>query len=249
MVELFNGDCISLMAQIPDNSVDLVLCDLPYGVTNNYWDTPIDLGLFWEQFKRIRKSKNTACIHFCTTSFGYTLIKSWEKGFHQDLVWSKRNVTGALNAGRKPMRNHEMIYFFAEKNPKYNRDKYHKKISCKTPECSEEDKDVKPKRGFCEPRFTYAKNKIIRNRYEPTCPKSIIQTDKIPGKKPKHNTEKPLDVLEWLLKYYSDEGDVILDPTMGSGSTGEACMRLDRKFIGIEKDPEIFKIAEERLAE
>jgi DNA modification methylase len=120
------------MKSIPDKSVDLVICDLPYGETNCKWHTQIDLEEFWKEFKRIRKSKKTACIHFCSTKFGYNLIKSWEKGYKMDLVWKKRNKTGGLQSRYRPMRNHEMIYFFYEEAPKYNRDKYHKRINTKT---------------------------------------------------------------------------------------------------------------------
>ena len=131
-LDLRNGDCLSLMKELPDKSVDLVICDLPYGETNCKWDTQIDLELFWKEFKRIRKSKKTACIHFCSTKFGYNLIKSWEKGYKMDLVWKKRNKTGGLQSRYRPMRNHEMIYFFYEQAPQYNRDRYHKRINTKT---------------------------------------------------------------------------------------------------------------------
>ena len=117
------------MKTLPDKSIDLFICDLPYGETNCKWDTVIDMKEFWKQFKRLRKSKRTACIHFCSTRFGYTLIKSWEKGFKMDMVWKKRNKTGGLSSRLRPMRNHEMVYFFYEQAPKYNRDKYHKRIN------------------------------------------------------------------------------------------------------------------------
>ena len=128
---LFKGDCLEVMKTLPDKSIDLFICDLPYGETNCKWDTVIDMKEFWKQFKRLRKSKRTACIHFCSTRFGYTLIKSWEKGFKMDMVWKKRNKTGGLQSRLRPMRNHEMVYFFYEQTPKYNRDKYHKRIQAK----------------------------------------------------------------------------------------------------------------------
>ncbi len=131
-IDIRNGQCLELLKTIPDKSVDMFLCDLPYGETNCKWDTPIDMEEFWQEFKRVRKSVNTPCIHFCSTRFGYNLIKSWEKGYKMDLVWKKRNKTGGLQSRLRPMRNHEMVYFFYEKSPKYNRDKYHKRI-VKTP--------------------------------------------------------------------------------------------------------------------
>ena len=131
-MDLRNGDCLALMKTLPDKSVDIFICDLPYGETNCKWDTQIDLEEFWNEFYRLRKSKRTPCIHFCSTKFGYNLINSSEKLFKMDLVWKKRNKTGGLQSKHRPMRNHEMIYFFYEQAPKYNRDKYHKRIAQKT---------------------------------------------------------------------------------------------------------------------
>ena len=133
-LELKNGNCLELMKSIPDKSIDLMICDLPYGETNCKWDIKIDMDEFWTEFKRIRKSSRVACIHFCSTKFGYQLIKSWEKGFKMDMVWKKRNKTGGLQSRNRPMRNHEMVYFFYDQAPKYNRDKYHKRIVATPPQ-------------------------------------------------------------------------------------------------------------------
>jgi site-specific DNA-methyltransferase (adenine-specific) len=237
-MDLRNGDCLELMKTLPDKSVDLFICDLPYGETNCKWDSVIDLDEFWIQFKRIRKSKRTACIHFCSTKFGYNIIKTWEKGFKMDMVWKKRNKTGGLQSKHRPMRNHEMVYFFYEQAPMYNRDKYHKRIAQK-------------KHGIKkEGEITYGLSSKMGpiNNFEPPNPGSIFISDKVfIGKKRYHQTEKPLDILEFFLKYYSNEDDTILDPTMGSGSTGCACKKLKRKFIGFELDPKIFKVAKERI--
>ena len=130
-MDLRQGDCLELMKSIPDKSIDLMICDLPYGETNCKWDTKIDLTAFWKEFKRIRKDYKVPCIHFCSTKFGYNLIQSWEKGYKMDLVWKKRNKTGGLQSRYRPMRNHEMIYFFYDSAPRYNRDKYHKRIQAK----------------------------------------------------------------------------------------------------------------------
>jgi DNA modification methylase len=132
-MDIRNGNCLELLKTLPDKSVDLFICDLPYGETNCKWDTKIDMEEFWKEFKRVRKSKKTACIHFCSTKFGYSLIKSWESGFKMDMVWKKRNKTGGLQSRYRPMRNHEMVYFFHEQAPKYNRDEYHKRIKAKEP--------------------------------------------------------------------------------------------------------------------
>ena len=323
-----NGDCLELMKNLPDKSIDLFICDLPYGETNCAWDSKIDLNEFWKQFKRLRKSKRTACIHFCSTKFGYTLIKSWEKGFKMDMVWKKRNRTGGLQSRYRPMRNHEMVYFFYEQSPKYNRDKYHKRIQEKLP-IIKDDKQIMGK-GYAEgqqPPFNSSKyfdppnpasvveesdannatiykdrkkgnkdgfgmdeefkNLPYGNQFDPKLPASVVEETDVYGEikskrgervngiqfdppnpasvveepepvsmfestkvfigKRHHQTEKPLDILEFFLKYWTDEKDTVLDPTMGSGSTGVACKKLNRNFIGFELDPIIFGVAEKRL--
>ena len=304
-MNLKNGDCIKLMKEIPDKSVDLLICDLPYGETNCKWDTCIDMEEFWKEFKRIRKSKRVACIHFCSTKFGYSLIKSWEKGFKMDMVWKKRNKTGGLQSKHRPMRNHEMIYFFYEQSPKYNRDKYHKRIAPQKKhdinaecvygntskmgpinnfnppnpgsviEASEKNKmwgynkqatfdlpffkDKNVKNQSFKPQlpasvleentiieentimeckefgtgkhYGYANGEPAGAKWEPVLPVSMFESEKVFIGKRNHQTEKPQDILEFFLKYWSDEGDTILDPTMGSGSTGVACKKLKRNFV------------------
>ena len=306
-----NGNCLELMASLPDKSVDLLICDLPYGQINREWDSIIDMVEFWKQFKRIRKSKRVACIHFCTTKFGYSLIKSWEKGFKMDMVWKKRQKTGALSSRYRPMRDHELIYFFYEQAPKYNRDKYHKKVKEPKPNpngASKTDKSiygmalkdevatatyqppnpgsmvnevVEEKTIYGMPMGTTVINQGTRRKppnpgsvlteivdeeetreytiygmkhvdipkvspYEPPNPGSVIEGH-VQKQNRYHVTQKPQSILEFLLKYWSDEGDTVLDPTMGGGSTGVACQGLQRNFIGYELDEDIFEVARERL--
>lgn len=302
-IDIKNGDCLELMKNLPDKSVDLFICDLPYvdmkgkGETNCKWNqSTIDLEEFWKEFKRLRKSKRTACIHFCSTKFGYTLIKSWEKGYKMDMVtklktplewhgetvvWKKRNKTGGLQSRHRPMRNHEMVYFFYEQAPKYNRDKYHKRIQAKNPIVKEEgaasvveEKEppdqVYSKKGWKHGKQANSKEyrdsmkeKGISLKYDPPNPASVVEENEPAEDEPvsmfeskkvfigkrHHQTEKPLDILEFFIKYWTDEGDTILDPTMGSGSTGVACKKLKRKFIGIEKNKKIFEVAEKRINE
>tara|TARA_R110000823_G_scaffold78444_1_gene178750 strand:+ start:1664 stop:2614 length:951 start_codon:yes stop_codon:yes gene_type:complete len=306
---LENGDCLELMKKLPDKSVDLFICDLPYAETNCKWDIAIDMDVFWAEFKRLRKSPKTACIHFCSTKFGYQLIKSWEKGFKMDMVWKKRNKTGGLQSRHRPMRNHEMVYFFYDQAPKYNRDKYHKRIQAKLP-MIKDDKQImgkgyekgeepnfncskyfeppnplsvfeadpasvveeKPKKKRDEAYSTRAKegkdifgNNDIRDKphnYDPPNPASVVEEYIEPAEdepwsmfeskkvfigKRNHQTEKPLDILEFFLKYWTNDNDTILDPTMGSGSTGVACKNIgNRKFIGYEMNETIFKVAQKR---
>jgi len=294
-MDIRNGNCLELMKTIPNKSVDLFICDLPYvdmngkSETNCKWNqSAIDLEEFWKEFKRIRKSKKTACIHFCSTKFGYTLIKSNEKMYKMDMVWKKRNKTGGLQSRHRPMRNHEMVYFFYEQAPKYNRDKYHKRIAQKKHDIIKEcvygntSKMEKPENHFEPPNpasIVEEENKVYGKAcggkgfntksykemsghnpkgFSPRQPNSIVEEDepepvsmfestKVFIGKRHHQTEKPQDILEFFLKYWSDEGDTILDPTMGSGSTGVACNKLNRKFIGFELDPKIFEVAKGRL--
>lgn len=442
-INITNGDCLKLMKDLPDKSVDLFICDLPYGETNCKWDSVIDLDEFWKEFKRLRKSKRTACIHFCSTKFGYTLIKSNEKMFKMDMVWKKRNKTGGLQSRNRPMRNHEMVYFFYEQAPQYNRDTYHKRIQAKpaieknktikskdrksmgessgiytkenqtgssfdppNPASVVEEADIygetkeqrkkrrekgdsnfdppnpasvleggdiygedkkdqknrrkemykksgnvnsfdppnpasvveeKPKKklrdktnstrakegkdifgnndtnvkpfnydppnpssvleeenaesnkvwGYDKPdTFKLNKNGTnqtfkppnpvsvledehdvwgqskfscggdcgllnedgsYKGKYEPPNPASVYESTKVFIGKRHHQTEKPQDILEFFIKYWSDEGHTILDPTMGSGSTGVACKNLKRNFIGFEKDEKIFNVAKNRI--
>ena len=288
-LKLENGDCLELMKSLPDKSIDLFICDLPYGETNCKWDCKIDLEEFWIQFKRLRKTKRVACIHFCSTKFGYTLIKSNEKMFKMDIVWVKRNKTGGLQSRHRPMRNHEMVYFFYEQAPKYNRDKYHKRIVAvpkfekditnvygnnknknthgtnsfdpQNPASVIEEKNktipLKDRKAMGESSGIYSKENQTQSSFDPKLPASVLEEDdpsttykskKVFIGKRHHQTEKPLDILEFFLKYWSDEGDTILDPTMGSGSVGVACKKLNRNFIGYELDEKIFKVAEDRIA-
>lgn len=232
-MNIYNDDCFNILPTLDKESVDLVLVDLPYGQTACQWDVCIDLDKMWEELKRVGK-EGTAYVFFTTTKFGYNLIKSNEKWFRYDLVWEKggRGV-GFQHANKMPLRNHEMIYVFYKKLPTYNpqmtpMDKpytrtYNTDLSC----------NLKVKQHFTK---TYT-------HYHP----KSVQRFSIPNNNSKHSTQKPTDLCEWLIKTYSNENDLVLDFTMGSGSTGVACINTGRRFIGIEKDPEIFKVAQERL--
>ena len=196
-MDLRNGNCLELMKTLPDKSVDLLICDLPYGETNCKWDTKIDMEKFWKEFKRIRKSPRVACIHFCSTKFGYTLIKSWEKGFKMDMCLKKRNKTGGLQSRHRPMRNHEMVYFFYDQAPKYNRDKYHKRIQATpNPKTNKEEQPLNnstigKKHNLNSLGIDLTKHRKYANQpnYIPLLPASVLEEDeknlygivKIPG--------------------------------------------------------------------
>jgi site-specific DNA-methyltransferase (adenine-specific) len=233
-IEIYNDDCMEVLDNI-NHTIDLVILDLPYGCTDCDWDEKIDLGLLWTKLKKISKP-NTAYIFFTTTKFGIELIQSNPKWFRYDIVWHKLNSgSGFLNAKKMPLRNHEMIYVFYNKLPTYNVSLYHtKKVTTKTLPC--------------QTKIYAGKKYSLHTEYEPRLPRSVLEyitTNK--SKKGNHSTEKPVELLKWLIQYYSNENDVVLDPTMGSGSTGVACKGLNRYFIGIEKNKEIYDIACDRL--
>ncbi len=241
--KLYNGDCLKIMQNIKDKSIDCIICDLPYGVTNSKWDTVIPYEPLWKQYKRIIKD-NGAIILFGQDKFTAKTMLSNEKMHRYNLVWNKVLTSGFLNAGRMPLREHEDIMVFYKKLPTYN------------PQFTQ----GKPLRGMGT-KFKKVKNN--NNNYNDfnSCnnpsanrggdtkkyPKSILTFPRKHSSKMLHPTEKPVELLEYLIKTYSNEGDTILDNCMGSGSTGVACLNTNRKFIGIELDTKYFIITKERL--
>ena len=274
---LLNGDCLTELKIVPDESVDLIFCDLPYGQTSCKWDCKIDLEKLWIEFMRVKKL-HTPLFFTTTTKFGVELIMSAPKKcfFRYDIVWVKSAPAGFLSAKKMPMRKHEMVYVFYEKLPLYDLSSHKHKFKGKkgmidgnkvyegkkvlfrnkagqyepplpTSVIKEEEKNSNKNSelyGQIKDNGYYHKRKSGETTaYEPPLPDSILEIKSTRGK---HSTEKPVALMEWILKYYSKEGDVVLDPTMGSGSTGVACNNLNRSFIGIEKDPEIFEVAKQR---
>ena len=233
-IEVYNDDCMEVLDNI-NHTIDLVILDLPYNQTDCEWDKKIDLQLLWTKLKKISKP-NTAYIFFTTTRFGIKLIQSNPKWFRYDLVWNKPNSSaGFLNSGKMPLRSHEMIYVFYNKLPTYNVKSYH-------------TNKVTKKEKHNQSVMYSGKKQSFHTEYEPRLPRSVLEYDVTnKSKKGNHSTEKPVELLKWLIQYYSNENDVVLDPTMGSGSTGVACKCLNRYFIGIEKNKEIYDIACDRL--
>ena len=237
-MKLLNGDCLEKLKELEPKSVDLVFCDLPYGQTSCEWDNKINLTDLWKELKRISKP-TTPFFFTCSTKFGYELIKSNEKWFKYDLVWEK-SVCGGLSAKKMPLRRHEMIYVFYNKSPLYDTSSHKHKFSRSDIKYDNVDNCIYG--TFNAVKYC---DRIDRTSvYDPPLPTSVLQ---FKSEKGKHNTQKPITIMKWILKYYSKENDVILDPTMGSGSMGVACKEMNRDFIGIELDEEIYKSACERL--
>jgi len=239
MNKLIFGDCLERMKDIPDKSIDMILTDLPYGVTaRNKWDVIIDPVKMWQQYHRITKP-NAAIILFASQPFTTTLINSNSKEFRYSLVWEKNKSTGFLNAKRMPLRNHEDILVFYKKMPTYNpqKTKGHKPVNSYT-------KTVQS--------LNYGKTKdsISGGGSTERYPTSILKFPIINNDDPEkfHSTQKPVELLEFLIKSYSKENEIILDNCAGSGSTLIAAINTGRKYIGVESDKYFFDKATERIS-
>ncbi len=350
-MDLRNGDCLEVMKELDDDSVDLLFVDAPYGQTACKWDCLIDLELFWKEVNRVCKLE-AAMVFTCTTKFGVSLINSNPKNFRYDLVWVKSAPSGFLCARKQPMRKHEMVYFFYRKQPSIYNDNlslHHKHKFLKEDkvvnECDNSSSKtfIRGKKNNTTNKDVYNSDERFKNGklyhhsrslqkgdesiYDPPLPNSIIEEEvygtgcyqkadhsssknydgygkdndfsiyqpplpnsvvkeadvkklrkskcvtaygsnthtsycdsvydpplpntilEVKSQRGKHPTQKPVPLMEWVIKYYTKEGDVVLDPCMGSGSTGEACKNLKRNFIGIEMNEEIFEVAFNRLIE
>lgn len=227
------GDCLELMPQIKTGSIDMILCDLPYGTTACKWDSIIHLGRLWEQYRRITKP-NAAIVLTASQPFTTTLISSNFKDFKYEWIWNKSRSTGFLQSSYMPMKSHESVLVFCKEGiPTYNpqKTKGHK------PTSSALGYGHSPTFGKCKPR-KYQGGDTTRN------PKSVISFNNERGL---HPTQKPETLMGYLIKTYTDEGELILDNCSGSGTTGAAAKKLKRDFILMEKDPLFFTISEERI--
>ena len=232
-IDLKHGDCLELMKDIPDGSVDMILCDLPYGTTACKWDSIIPLEELWKWYCRIIKDDG-AIILFGSEPFTSILICSQISLFRYDLIWDKQKGCDFLNANRKPLKSHENILIFYKKSPTYNKQYWYstpyKKINGNKKQSSvyHDSHDV-------DTESTDGK----RN------PLSILSFPRDGNRV--HPTQKPVALLEYLIKTYTNEGETVLDNCMGSGSTGVATINTNRRFIGIELDDKYFEIAKQRI--
>lgn len=240
-IDLLHGDCLELMKQIPDESVDMILCDLPYGTTNCKWDIVIPFDKLWAQFKRIRKI-NCPTVLFGQEPFSSLLRMSNLDEYKYDWIWEKERFSNVLCVKHVPGKVHELISVFYKEAPTYN-----PQMEPRTGKAIKPNKVKDGKVGsvICSSGLkpkTYIDNGF---RY----PKSIIRINRDILKGSFHPTQKPVELLEYLVKTYTNEGDTVLDNCMGSGTTGVACVRTNRSFIGIEKDDNYFGIAKKRIEE
>ena len=232
-IELFHGDCLEVMKDIPDKSIDMILCDLPYGTTANNWDKIIDFNILWKHYKRIIK-ENGAIVLFSQAPFDKKLALSNLQDFRYEWVWVKEQGTGFFNSKKMPLKNHENILVFYKKLPVYN------------PQMRLGFKAYKTKKGSHGSNYIQRdEGEIITESNGERYPLSTLNFKR--DKEKLHPTQKPIELLAYLIKTYTNEGELVLDNCMGSGSTGVAAKNLNRRFIGVELEKKYFDIAEKRI--
>lgn len=237
-MKLYQGDCLDFLRELEPESVDLVLCDLPYGITAPQWDKVINMDLLWKEYNRIVK-KNGNIVLFASQPFTTKLISSNLKNFRYTWYWSKNQSTNFFHAKSMPLRKIEEICVFKVKGGKDM--KY-------IPQITDGHIPTNSSKGSSNGKAYHGVNK--RNYIGGSTqrfPNNVLEFKCVDNYSRIHSSEKPVDLLEYLIKTYTDENDVVLDNTMGSGSTGEACIKANRFFIGMEKDKECFDKAKKRL--
>lgn len=239
--KLINGDCLEIMKSVPSQSIDLILCDLPYNTSSMQWDCLIPFDKLWEQYLRIIKPTGNIVL-FSSGLFTIDLINSNRKLFKYKLIWHKNVPTGMSSAKYRPMKYYEEICVFSKSNSTYN--PIMKKRVGKHKECYNYD-------HYCGQNNHIQLDKI-KKRYDPNFvqPSDVLEFDVVPNRNGKlHPTEKPVALLEYLIKTYSNENDIVLDNCFGSNSTGIACLSTNRNYIGIERDVDYFQIGLQRAKE
>lgn len=236
MIDLYQGDCLDEMDKVADHTVDMILTDLPYGTTKNVWDVPIPLDQLWEQYKRVLKPGGVALL-FAQMPFGADLINSNRKWFRYEWIWYKTMAVGFLNANRMPLRSHENILVFYEKLPKYH------------PQKTQGEPYLRKRAGRRTTNYGKFVDMETSSPDGTRFPIDVISFSNANNSNKIHPTEKPIDLLEYMIRTYTDEGETVLDSCMGGGSCGVACQHLGRNFIGIEKDVGYFEAAKKRIEE
>tara|TARA_A100001515_G_scaffold143905_1_gene146386 strand:- start:105 stop:845 length:741 start_codon:yes stop_codon:yes gene_type:complete len=235
--EVHHGDCLEIMKNIPDGSVDMILCDLPYGTTQCKWDTIIPLEFLWEEYRRVAK-RNAPMVFTAAQPFTSVLISSNLKEFKYNWVWEKSKATGYLNAKKMPMRAHEDVCVFYRKPPVYNPQMW--------------ESTPYNKGSAHRPTEVYGKQKevLVKNDTGLRYPRTVqyFKTAESEGKV-YHPTQKPISLFKYLIETYTEEGDIVLDSCLGAGTTALAALNCNRGFIGIELDQEYVNISKERIKE
>lgn len=233
-----HGDCLELMKGLPDKSIDLILCDLPYGTTACKWDVVIPFEPLWEQYKRVIK-RNGAIVLTASQPFTSALVMSNPALFKYCWVWDKGHPTGFLNAKKRPLIYHEDVCVFYEAQPTYNPQKWKGQPNHSNGTAGKR----KTVHGGVYGNAAVMPSDESGMKY----PKSIVPVTRHPATLKLHPTQKPVALMEYLIQTYTGPGEVVMDNCMGSGSTGVACLLSGRKFIGYEKEEKYFNIANERL--
>lgn len=234
MINLMHGDCLELMGEIPDGSVDMVLCDLPYGTTACKWDSVIPFEPLWAHYKRVIK-KNGAIVLTASQPFTSALVMSNSKEYKHRWVWDKVKPGSGLNAKFSPLRSVEDVIVFCNETPTYNPQKLVKKHR------SEKKNDSNGE------AFGGGRVERMHDNKGEGYPKEIITISNADQTMRVHPTQKPVALMEYLIRTYTNEGETVMDNCMGSGTTGVACVNTNRNFIGIEQDANYFAIAEQRI--
>ena len=238
--QIYNEDCLEDMKRIEDNTIDLILTDLPYGVTQNIKDKQISLEKLWIQYERIIKENGMICL-FAQGKFYIDLVNSNKKMFRYDLIWDKVLTSGFLNANRQPLRKHEQIAIFYKKSPTYN-----PQFSIGKPLHGRGNSYLNKKAK----NNNYGKFENLKDTRKGSIqkyPTSILRYEKSHPSVATHPTEKPIQLLEYLIKTYSNNNDLVLDSCMGTGNTIIACKNTNRRYIGFEIDEEYYNIAKKRI--
>lgn len=235
MEKLYQGDCLEVMKQIPSNSIDMIFTDLPYGTTQNAWDCEIDLGKLWQQYNRIIKENGCIAL-WAQAPFDKVLACSNLAMFRYEWIIEKTKATGHLNSKKMPMKAHENILIFYKKLPKYNPQKTqgHEPVHSYTKHTDDGSNYGKTKAGISGGGST--------ERF----PRDVLKFKWDTQKSKLHPTQKPMEACKYFIETYTDPGDWVLDSCMGSNTTRAACRELQRNYIGIEKEKEIFEVAERR---
>lgn len=236
-ISIYCGDCMELMKDIPDESIDMVLCDLPYGITSNKWDSVIPFEPLWNEYERVCK-ENAVIALFAGQPFSSNLVMSNPKKFRHEWIWIKNRGSNFANTVREPMKEHEHILIFSNGKWTYNK-----------------QMQKRAKSGLQRVKYTFSNQTASSSNYREFNRPNAEQGElRVPSSWQKfnievglHPTQKPVALLEYLIKTYTNEGETVLDNCMGSGSTGVACSNLNRKFIGMEIEEKYFNIAKERL--